>query len=413
MFKRLLLILLIFSSFHLKAQNEDTTKSKWGLKFSGFANAQLFFDSRQIVEAREAMVSLFPKKPFYDADGNDINKNGSFNQLAMTSRLRIDISGPDVWGARTSAAIEGDFTGSSNIDNNGFRLREAWAKLEWEKTSVLIGSYWHPLYAPTIRPFTIGLNTGAPFHAFARHNQIRVKQKINNLDVIFFAGMQRDYASSGPNGRSPQYQRNAGVPNLDIQLQYHVGKHIIGGGIDFKVIQPRLDIKINDTLYKTPEKLTSLAGTLFARFEPEKLSIKMQSIWGENLSEFIMLGGYKEECFEKNNYKAKYINSSQLSVWLDMITKGQKLRFGLFTGYAKNLGFTSASQGTFYGLGYDIDYLYRISPRVELHLGKMMFATEFEYTAAAYGNPDLKGIIKKAEETGNLRVLVGVFYFFD
>lgn len=47
-----------------------------------------------------------------------------------------------------------------------------------------------------------------------------------------------------------------------------------------------------------------------------------------------------------------------------------------------------------------------------LHPGKMMFTPEIEYTAAAFGTPDDKGMVQNAEEVGNLRVLVGVFYFF-
>lgn len=42
----------------------------------------------------------------------------------------------------------------------------------------------------------------------------------------------------------------------------------------------------------------------------------------------------------------------------------------------------------------------------------MLFKTGYKYTAAAYGTPDDKGTVQNAEEVGNLRVLVGVFYFF-
>jgi hypothetical protein len=411
--KYIAILLLIFFSSSLWAQENNEKETNWGIEFSGFANAQLFYDSRQMVEAREAMVSLFPKQPEYDMDGKDINKKASLNQLAMTSRLRFDMREPAVWGAKTSAAIEGDFTGQSNHDNNGFRLREAWAKLEWANTSLMIGSYWHPLYAPEIRPFTIGLNTGAPFHAFSRFNQVRIVQKINKLDLILFAGMQRDYASDGPLGRNPAYQRDAAFPNLDLQLQYNLGKHIIGGGIDYKVLQPRIDIDINNTLYKTYEKIASWAATFFARFEPNCLSIKLQSIWGQNLTEHIMLGGYSE-IFKLNNnsYELYYVNSGQLSFWTDIITKGKKFKYGLFTGYAKNLGLTESARGQYYGTGVDISYLYRISPRIQYHTGKMMFATEFEYTVAAYGTPDNMGEIEDSSETGNLRVLLAVFYFF-
>jgi hypothetical protein len=408
-----LLFLVFMGLFVLAgAQEKNDDKKDWGINFSGFVNAQIIYDTRQMADAREGMVSLFPKAPEYDSDGKDINARPSFNQLAMTSRLKASISGPDVWGAKATALIEGDFTGQSNSDNNGFRLREAWAKLQWENTSILVGSYWHPLYAFEIRPVTLGLNTGAPFHAFSRFNQVRVEQKIKNLTLILFAGMQRDYASNGPLGRTSVYERNAAIPNLDFQLQYHFSGHTIGAGIDYKILQPRLDVVFNDSLFKADDRISSLAATVFGRFEFEKFTLKMQSIWGENLTEHIMLGGYAEKSIDTVNHTIDYVNSSQVSVWMDVITKGKKIKLGLFAGYAKNLGLNEAAEGKYYGTGYTIDYLYRFSPRIQYHVGKMMFATELEYTVAAYGNPTVKDKVENAKETGNLRVLLGVFYFF-
>ena len=69
-------------------------------------------------------------------------------------------------------------------------------------------------------------------------------------------------------------------------------------------------------------------------------------------------------------------------------------------------------KGNIIGTGRNIAYLYRIAPRLQWHLKNMLFAAELEYTAAAYGNPDDEGMVQNAKEVGNLRVLVGVFYFF-
>ena len=411
--KRLPVILLLtFFASNLNAQDSTETKSDWGIRFSGFANAQIFFDSRQMVDAREGMVSLFPKSPLYDEDGNDINAAPSLNQLAMTSRLRSDISGPDVWGAQTSAAIEGDFTGQSNFDNNGFRLREAWAKMQWKSTSLLVGSYWHPLYVPEVRPFTIGLNTGAPFHAFSRHNQLRIEQQIKDFKLVAFAGMQRDYSSPGPQGRSPVYQQNAAFPNVHLQLHYGFSDHLLGAGVGYKELKPELSIRIDDSTFKLNDKLGSLAATVFGEFEFPFMELKFQSIWGQNLSEHIMLGGYAIHYMDPQKGEISYTNSEQVSFWTDLITTGETFKVGLFAGYAKNLGLQNGGDKAFYGMGYDIAYLYRIAPRLQWHLKNMMFAAEFEYTAAAYGTPDEKGMVQNAEEVGNLRVLVGVFYFF-
>ncbi|MCK5078528.1 MAG: hypothetical protein KAR09_01210, partial [Bacteroidales bacterium] len=150
-----LLILLLLCGMQLSAQDKQ---SEWGIRFNGFVNAQAFFDTRQIVEARAGMVSLFPKNADYDPEGNDINAKAQFNQAAMTTRLRGTITGPDALGARTMGVLETDFTGSSNVDNNGLRLREAWVQLSWKHFDLMIGQYWHPLYVPEVRPKTLGLN---------------------------------------------------------------------------------------------------------------------------------------------------------------------------------------------------------------------------------------------------------------
>ncbi|MDZ7740939.1 MAG: hypothetical protein U5Q03_04100 [Bacteroidota bacterium] len=406
-----LLLLPIAIGMPLNSTSQENTPPKFGITFSGFANAQIFYDTRQMAQAREGMVSLFPLPPLYDANGEDINAKASLNQLAMTSRLRGDITGPDVWGAQTSAAIEGDFTGQSNFDNNGFRLREAWAKMQWKNTSVLVGYYWHPLYAPEVRPFTIGLNTGAPFHAFSRHNQVRIEQQIKNFRVVAFAGMQRDYASDGPHGRSPVYQRNAAFPNLDLQLHYSFSEHIVGAGLDYKQIRPELSLTVNESTYKLNQKLGSLAATFFGKFKFPFLEVKFQSIWGQNLTEHIMLGGYAVQSIDPLEHEISYTNSEQISFWTDLITTGKTLKVGLFAGYAENLGLQQ-SAGTLFTAPAATSLISTASPRdCNWHLKNMLFAVEFEYTAAAYGTPDDKGMVQNAEEVGNLRVLLGVFIF--
>jgi len=406
--------IFIFVFILIQVNRSLAQKSDWGILFSGFVNAQAFFDTRQIVEARAGMVSLFPKKPDYDRDGDDINARAQFNQAAMTTRLRGTISGPDALGAQTMGVIETDFTGSSNADNNGLRLREAWVRLSWKRFMLLVGQYWHPLYVPEVGPKTIGLNLGAPFHPFARHPQLRATYKIGNIHLIGVIASQRDYASAGPDGRTPKYLRNAVLPDLDFQLQWKPGDHVIGAGVDYKVIQPRLSVEFPDGDHKTDEKVDSWAFTAFAKLDFPVLLLKMQAVWGQNLTEFIMLGGYIESSIDSVEHNIGYSPSSQFSTWADLSTKGKRIKFGLLGGYAANLGYEAKASGAgaYYGLGQDIDYLYRVSPRIQWYSGRVMLGLEFEYTVAAYGDIALDGRVKHAKEVGNLRCLVAAFYFF-
>lgn len=400
--------LLLMSGAKLSAQN-----SQWGIHFSGFVNAQAFFDTRQIAEARQGMVSLFPLNAKPDQDGNDINAKAQFNQAAMTTRLRGTISGPNALGAQTMGVIETDFTGSSNPDANGLRLREAWVQLSWQHFTFMIGQYWHPLYVPEVRPKTLGLNLGAPFHPFARHNQIRLTYKTGNFNIIAVVASQRDYASSGPIGRTPTYLRNAILPNLDLQFQWKPGDHVIGTGVDYKMIQPRLYVDFPPVgEFISNEKVKSWAFTAFAKLDFPGILIKTQAVWGQNLTEFIMLGGYVEKDIDSAGHEITYTPSSQISAWADFSSKGKQVKIGLLAGYAANLGYAGPVDGTYYGLGQNIAYLYRFSPRAEWYSGKFMLGLELEYTVAAYGLPNENGIVENTREYGNLRILAAAFYFF-
>ena len=410
--KKAAYILFTILIWNLQSSAQDK-QSEWGIRFNGFVNAQAFFDTRQIVDAREGMVSLFPKNASYDREGNDINSRAQFNQAAMTTRLRGTISGPDALGAKTMGVIETDFTGSSNADNNGLRLREAWVQLSWEHFMLMVGQYWHPLYVEEVRPKTIGLNLGAPFHPFARHTQIRFTYKTGEFYFIAIAASQRDYASSGPGGRSSVYLRNAVLPNLDLQIQWKPAKHVIGAGIDYKMIQPRLSVDFSPNgEYKTTEKVKSWALTAFAKLDFPAILVKTQIVWGQNLTEFIMLGGYVEKDIDSISHKITYAPTSQISAWADLSTKGKIIKFGILAGYAANLGYEGPAMGKYYGLGQDIGYLYRVSPRIEWYSGRFMLAAEFEYTVAAYGDTDKNGIVHNTAEVGNLRCLLAGFYFF-
>jgi hypothetical protein len=45
-------------------------------------------------------------------------------------------------------------------------------------------------------------------------------------------------------------------------------------------------------------------------------------------------------------------------------------------------------------------------------VGKFRLAAELEYTVAAYGKTNEKGYVYNVTEVGNLRPLLGVYYFF-
>ncbi|MBT3302124.1 MAG: hypothetical protein HOG05_00910 [Bacteroidetes bacterium] len=409
MLKRLIPILFILIlNFNSFAQTKDK-KSSFGIQFHGFVNWQAFYDTRQMVEAREGMFTLYPKNADYDHNLVDMNSASSFQMLAMTTRLSANISGPDVFKAKSSALIEGDFTGVSNGDNNGFRLRHAYMKLNWENDELLIGHYWHPLDVVEVKVGTIALNSGAPMRSFSRFNQISYTRKIGLLSLLVFAGSERDYASIGPLGVSNSYQRNALIPNVHFQMKFDLENFKAGVGFDQKILRPRLETEMG---FQTKELLYSQAFVAYGQYVYNDYAFKVQYIEGGNLTDHLMLGGYGEFLEDTMTGFSSYHNISQASIWgVIEKTKGS-FRPGVFLGYAKNRGSDHIINSHVYSRGSDIDYVYRIGPRLSYWSGKLMVSAEIEYTVVAYGTTDQYMQVANSIEYANLRTLIAAFYFF-
>lgn len=137
---------------------------------------------------------------FFNAFGNSGGTNnadvpifatptGSGNTSASVrqTRLGIKLEGAKVGKARLGAVIEGDFFGgfpSVGIGENFgiFRVRLAYARLDWERTSVTIGQDWM-VFAP-VNPTSIA-TAGNPQMAAAGNNwarlpQVRLERKIGD-----------------------------------------------------------------------------------------------------------------------------------------------------------------------------------------------------------------------------------------
>ena len=403
----LLLILLTGRSYPQDTLSSAQSKPT-GIRFSGFVKSSFWHDSRKIVGAREDLFLLFPAAPIADAQGQDINARGSFNFSAIASRITGNISGPDAFGARTSGVIEADFTGASNAGINEFRLRHAFVRLQWEKSQLLLGQYWHPMFGVQAFPDVISLNTGAPFQPFIRNPQIAFTRFMGSYSLQAALLAQRDNVSDGPQGPGSEYLRNAQLPNIHLQLIHH-GKDLLWGVAgDYKRLQPRL---VTDNTQVTTETLDSWSWMAFARYNRQLLTIRAKAILGQNLTEHLLLGGYAVSTKDPITTRETYTPTNHLFLWSN-ITYGKRIKPGLFAGYAHNFGTSDTNLGIYYGRGHNIAYLYRIAPSISFISNAVQLSVEAEYTSAAYGVPDNRGRITSGEETSVMRLLLGIFYFF-
>jgi hypothetical protein len=409
--QKLLFFLLLIPVF-LYAQKENDDKPAFGIKFHGFVKTDVHYDTRQTVAARDGNFLLYPAKEILDENNNDINAVPQFNILSLQSRLKGTISAPDIFGAKTIGVIEGSFFGHSNADLNEFRLRHAFLKLIWKNSSLLIGQYWHPMFVVEVFPGTISFNTGVPFQPFSRNPQIQFVQKFSNLHVGITALTQADFVSTGPIGASSIYLRNSGLPILDLTLKYMTKNFVAGAGANYKTLVPRIqDTGDSNQKYKTEVSINSIATMGFIKLVHNDFTIKAEGIYGQNLTDMLMLGGYAVSDTTALGFASDYTNINTLSLWTELIY-GKKLQLGLFAGYTKNLGANDNIVGPSYTRGADIETVMRISPRIQYSIGKARFAVEIEYTAAGYGTPDIKGVVKDVTSVANLRMLFSTYLFF-
>ena len=417
--KKLVFFFLLLLLIPFKGRTQEKEK-KFSIHLHGFVKSDLFLDTRENVMVREGHFLLYPLNEDLDPDGNDINARLQLNMLSIQTRLKLLATGPDVWGAKTSAYIEGEFFGTTNADINGFRLRHAFIKLQWPKTMLLAGQFWHPMFNTQCYPGTVSFNTGAPFQPFSRNPQIRIKQNFGKLNMVFTAYWQRDFRSSGPAGTSSKYLINSAVPMLNLRFEY-VSKNeakgtefLIGGSVNFKSLIPRTE---TDSAYRTATRANSMAFSAYTKYKGKHITFKWMGFYGGDTYDLTMLGGYVvTDIVDPQKDFVNYTPVCVASTWIGLHTNGKKFQYGIFGGYIRNLGpknKVEINDGSRYARGFDIGHVWRISGRFIYNVNKFRLAPEIEYTAAGYATDWGDNYnVTKSSEVGNFRFLVGFYYFF-
>jgi len=433
--KKIIFVLFILAAITVNAQDKKE-EPKFGIKLSGFVKTDAFYDTRQTINIREGHFLLYPENISEDFLKNDINAKSNFNMLSIQSRLKGSLFGPDAFGAKTSGVLEADFFGNAGTgldDVNGFRLRHAFVKLNWESAELLVGQYWHPMFIAESFPGVISFNTGAPFQPFSRNPQLRFTKSFKDLKLIAVVFSQRDFASFGPdysispttskyvstNIASSKFMRNAGIPNAHLQMQYKLDSSniLFGAGVDYKTITPEIFTVNNFATkkFKSEQTLNSISAIGFVNVKLKPISIKIEGIYAQNAYDMVMIGGYAvKEVKDTATGKKEFTNLNTLSLWADLQTTGKKIQFGFFTGYSKNLGSNDSIKSTIYARNANIDYILRFAPRIVFISGKLNIALEGEYTLAMYGtvNGDKKGGVTSRTPVSNTRALLSFMYNF-
>ena len=171
--RKFLPMAFVLFSFSLIAQEQPVEK----FKFYGFIRSDMYYNSRQNIEAIEGVFNLAPKPKDDDIYGNDKNGIPQTNLTSITTRMGVDVNGSTILGAKSSGKIEVDFGGIVGTLTHVVRIRLAYTKLNWDKTELLIGQAWHPMFSSSL-PTGPAFTAGAPFQPFNRAPQVKLKYNI-------------------------------------------------------------------------------------------------------------------------------------------------------------------------------------------------------------------------------------------
>jgi hypothetical protein len=395
--------------------------SKREIIIGGYIKPEAIWDSRQVNGLRDDQLLFFPEFFLGDAVGRDCNKAGQFSIFAIQTRINMTMKGPQVRSAQGSGFIEGDFFATSDATINSFRMRHAFMRLDWKKTTLLMGQTWHPIFVDDCVPETISFNTGAPFESFSLNPQVRLEQQLSDRWKLLVALIaEGNFSSDGPAGQSSAYFRDSMVPLINAQLRRTDKKFMAGVGVDVRSLKPRL---VSANNYKVDERINSVSAFAYATFTHEPAVLKLKFLFASNPYSYLMLGGYGIKSVDPVTDKRTYTNIRNLDIWLEFIY-GKVLQPALFAGFIKNIGSHASlapvnsvpDASTFadliYGRGATIDWMLRVSPRFNWNHETVTLTAELEVTHARFGTITQYATVCPNDPETNVRLLLAGFYNF-
>lgn len=410
------------ASFTGVAQTTTTTTAappaakEWDVSLYGFIRTDYIWDTRKSAQVREYNLNLYPIDVALDANGKDMNAVGQSNFLSVVSRLGVKVKGPDVWGAKMSGTLEGDFFGNTESSIGLLRLRHAYVSMDWSKTSLTMGQTWYPTFIPEVFPGVANFSTGIMFNPFGWASQVKLKQNFTKeFSFAFTAYKEREFTATGVTGTTQNAASiNSAIPSLNGVFQFKGKNLLLGAGLEYKSMQP---LTVSATNLVTTEKVNSSTLFGYAKYANDKFSIKAYGISGGNLNNLVMLGGFTGSVNAAGIQT--YDPTKTTSFWVDIASNGKSVAPGLFFGTTKNNGSSNAAgtMAQIYMRGLSntrvIDNVWRVSGRVDFKKNKFRVTPELELTSATWGDADAYGkATTNLKDVSNFRAMVSCVYSF-
>lgn len=411
--KYLLLAALVGMSAGAMAQ-----KKGFSYKFYGQVRADLFYNTRTNSETVDGLFYMYPLDKLPDADGNDLNDQGNGNLYALYSRVGVDVAGPMLGKARTSAKVEVDFRGSGT-SYSLFRLRHAYFNLDWGTSALLVGQTWHPLYGD-VAPEILNLNMGAPFQPFSRAPQVRYRFTRKHFQLTASAIWQSQYLFVGPasdkagetsTSKSQNFIKNSCVPEFYVGMDYRRPELIAGAGVHVSSIRPRTKSVVGSDTYKVDERVTGVSAEAHLKYTHERFLLSAKSVLGTNLTQTSTVGGYGITSVDPRTGEQTYTPLRTSATWLN-VAYGKTWRPALFFGYLKNLG-ASTEVSDVLGTGTNLDQLLNATAELTYNRGNWKLGAEYSLCNAWYGDEfSAKAKALSSHTVMNHRVVMTAIYQF-
>ncbi|MBQ9638641.1 MAG: hypothetical protein IJV22_03680 [Bacteroidales bacterium] len=406
-----------------KEEKEAAKTRPVTVKPYGFIRNYFNYDSRKTYTVVGGEYNMLPYDNKWNQDNSeDLNAVPHAQLEALTTRIGLNLDGPEVLGLHSSGKIEADFGGFST-NNMVFRIRQAYVKLSKANSAtqlfkhtanttseILVGQTWHPL-SGEIMPEVLGMAAGAPFRPHSRTPQVRVINYIDHVGYTVSLLYQLQYMNNGPTSAtnptstaSLDFSRNAIVPEVFLGLNYKNDYFYTQLGFDFQMLRPRTHADVGGITKKVDESVLSMTPTLYAQFVKGKVAIKMRTLLAENTSHLNQLVGYGVSGINTDgswDYAPLRATISYLN-----LAYGKTIRGNLFLGYMKNLG--AGNDLYNFGTATDPSYLiyvkggsdftnlnsvWRVSPSISYNIKAFNVGLEYELTGATYGDLNTNGSI--------------------
>ena len=394
-------------------------KKRFDYKFYGQVRTDLFYNTRSNSETVDGLFYMYPLDENLDPNGHDLNGVGNGNFYTLYTRLGVDVAGPMLGKAKTSAKVEVDFRGSGTTYSL-FRIRHVYFNLDWGKSALLVGQTWHPLYGD-VAPEILNLNMGAPYQPFSRAPQIRYRFTSNNFMLTAAAIWQSQYLSVGPKTNKPgetstqksqEFMKKSCVPEFYLGVDYKRPGLIAGAGLHVSSITPRTQSETENAVYFVNERVTGISGEAHVKYTKENWLVSAKTVLGTNLTQTSTVGGYGITSIDEVTGKQQYSPLRTSSTWVN-VAYGKKWRPALFFGYLKNLGATKEVPYGALGTGTTLDQLFTGTAELTYNIPHWKFGAEYSLCNAWYGDEfDAKAKAINSHSILNHRiVLVALFQF--